>query len=101
MLSGTLGKGGPSELEEPEEASSLYRKEAKKLEIEVEQKHGNPKMDEIRANSMRRRIAGGALEGPSSGRLEPAIATGKTRVFWSCWKEKWRGVVANGGLLPM
>jgi hypothetical protein len=33
-------------LEEPEEASSLYRKKAKKLEIEVEQKHGNPKTEE-------------------------------------------------------
>ena len=33
VLSGTLGKGGPSELEEPEEASSLHRKEAEKLEI--------------------------------------------------------------------
>ena len=34
VLSGTPGKGGPSELEEPEEASSLHRKEAEKLEIE-------------------------------------------------------------------
>jgi hypothetical protein len=34
VLLGALGntrKGGPSELEEPEEASSLHRKEAKKL----------------------------------------------------------------------
>ena len=46
VLSGTPGKGGRSELEEPEEASSLYRKEAKKLEIKVEQKHGNPKTGE-------------------------------------------------------
>ena len=81
VLSGTLGKGGPSELEEPEEASSLYRKEAKKLEIEVEQKHGNPKTKERGAYSTRRRITDGALEGPSSGRFEPAIATGRTRVF--------------------
>ena len=37
VLLGSLGntrKGGPSELGEPEEASSLHRKEAKKLEIE-------------------------------------------------------------------
>ena len=34
VLSGTPGKGGPSELEEPEEASSLHRKEPEKLEIE-------------------------------------------------------------------
>ena len=34
VLSGTLGKMGPSELEEPEEASSLHRKDAEKLEIE-------------------------------------------------------------------
>ena len=68
VLSGTPGKGGPPELEEPEEALSLYRKEAEKLEIKVEQKHGNPKMEER-----------GALEGPSSGRLEPAIATGRPR----------------------
>ena len=81
VLSGTLGKGGPSELEEPEEALSLYRREAEKLEIKVEQKHGNPKMEERRAYSTRRRIAGGALKGPSSGRLEPAIATGRPRVF--------------------
>ena len=81
VLSGTPGKGGPSELEEPEEASSLYRKEAKKLEIEVEQKHGNPKTEERGAYSTRRRIVGGALEGPSSGRLEPAIATGRPMVF--------------------
>ena len=46
VLSRTPRKGGPSELEEPEEASSLYIKEAKKLEIEVEQKHGNPKTEE-------------------------------------------------------
>ena len=81
VLSGTPRKGGPSELEEPEEASSLYRKEAKKLEIEVEQKHGNPKTEERGAYSTWRRITGGALEGPSSGRLEPAIATGRPRVF--------------------
>ena len=81
VLSGTPGKGGPSELEEPEEASSLYRKEAKKLEIEVEQKYGNPKTGERRAYSTRRRIAGGALEGPSSGHLELAIATGRPRFF--------------------
>ena len=81
VLSGTLGKGGPSELEEPEEALSLYRKEAERLEIEIEQKHGNPKMEERRAYSTQSRIAGGALEGPSSGRLEPAIATGRPRVF--------------------
>ena len=81
VLSGTPGKGGPSELEEPEEASSLYRKEAKKLEIEVEQKHGNPKMEERGTYSMRQRIASGALEGPLSGRLEPDIATGRPRVF--------------------
>ena len=67
VLSGTLGKGGPSELEEPEEVLSLYRKEAKKLEIEVEQKHGNPKTEDRGAYSTRRRIADGALEGPSSG----------------------------------
>ena len=81
VLSGTPGKGGPPELEELEEASSLYRKETKKLEIEVEQKHGNPKTEERGAYSTRRQIAGGALEGPSSGRLEPAIATGRPRVF--------------------
>ena len=81
VLSGKPGKGGPSELEEPEEASSLYRKEAKKLEIEVEQKHGNRKTKGRGAYSMRRRIASGALEGPSSGRLEPAIATERPRVF--------------------
>ena len=81
VLSETPGKGGPSELEEPEEASSLYKKEAKKLEIEVEQKHGNPKMEERGAHSTRRQIAGGALEGPSSGRLEPVIAIGRPRVF--------------------
>ena len=81
VLSGTPGKGGSSELEEPEEASSLYRKEAKKLEIEVEQKHGNLKTEERGAYSTRRQIAGGALEGPSSGRLEPAIATGRSRIF--------------------
>ena len=80
VLSGTPRKGGHSELEEPEEASSLYRKEAKKLEIEVEQKHGNPKMEERGAYSTWRRIAGGALERPSSGCLEPAIATGRPRV---------------------
>ena len=74
VLSGTLGKGGPSELEESEEALSLYRKKAEKLEIKVEQKHGYPKTEEKRAYSTRRRIAGGALEGPSSGCLEPAIA---------------------------
>ena len=37
VLLGALGntrKGGPSESEEPEEASSLHRKEAEKLEIE-------------------------------------------------------------------
>ena len=43
VLSGTPGKGGPSELEEPEQVSSLHRKEAEKLEIEVEQKHGRPR----------------------------------------------------------
>ena len=53
VLSGTPGKGGPSELEEPEEASSLHRKEAKKLEIEAEQKHGNPKTEERGAYSTR------------------------------------------------
>jgi hypothetical protein len=68
-------------LEEPEEALSLYRKEAEELEIKIEQKHGNPKTGERRAYSTRRRIAGGALEGPSLGRLEPAIATGRPRVF--------------------
>ena len=49
VLLGALGntrKRDPSELEEPEEASSLYRKEAKKLEIEVEQKRGNPKTEQ-------------------------------------------------------
>ena len=81
VLSGTPGKGGPSELEELEEASSIYRKEANKLEIEVEQKHGNPKTEGRGAYSMWRRITGGALEGPSSGRLEPVIATGRLRVF--------------------
>jgi len=81
VLSGTPGKGGPSELEELEEASSLYKKEAKKLEIEVEQKHDNPKTVERGAYSTRLRIAGGALEGPSSGRLEPAIATGRPSIF--------------------
>ena len=82
VLSGTPGKVGPSELEEPEEALSLYRKEAeKKLEIKVEQQHGNPKTEERGAYSTRRRIAGGALEGPSSGRLETAIATGRPGVF--------------------
>ena len=81
VLSGTPGKGGPSELEEPEEASSLYRKEIRKLEIKVERKQSNPKTGERRAYSTRRRIAGGALEGPSSGRLEPVIATGRLRVF--------------------
>ena len=81
VLSATPGKGGPSELEEPEEASSLYRKKAKKLDIEVELKYGNPKTGERRAYSTRRRIASGALEGPSSGRLEPAIAIGRPRVF--------------------
>jgi len=87
VLSGTPGKRGPSELEEPEEASSLYRKEAKKLEIEVEQKHDNSKTEERGAYSTRLRIAGGALEGPSSGRLEPAIATGRPRVFSGRRKE--------------
>ena len=43
VLSGTPGKGGPSELEEPEEASSLHGKEAKELKIEVGQKHDNPR----------------------------------------------------------
>ena len=82
VLLGTPGKGGPSELEEPEEALSLYRKEAeKKLEIKVEQKHGNLKTEERGAYSTRRRIADGALEGPSSGHLEPAIATGRPRIF--------------------
>ena len=81
VLSGTPGKGGPSELEEPEEALSLYRKEAEKLETKIEQKHDNPKAEERRAYSTRRRIAGRAAEGPSSGRLEPAIATGRPRVF--------------------
>ena len=81
VLSGTPGKGGPSELEEPEEALSLYKKEIEKLEIKVEQKHGNPKTEERGAYSTRRRIAGGALEGPSSGRLEPTISTGRPRVF--------------------
>ena len=88
VLSRTPGKGGPSELEEPEEASSLYRKKAKKLEIEVEQKYGNPKTGERRAYSTRRQIAGGALEGPSLGRLEPAIATGRPRVFAGRRKKK-------------
>ena len=88
VLLGTLGKGGLSELEEPEEALSLYRREAEKLEIKVEQKHGNPKTEERRAYSTRRRIAGGALEGPSSGRLEPAIATGRSRVFSEERKEE-------------
>ena len=81
VLSGTPGKEGPSELEEPEEALSLCRKEAEKLKIKVEQKYGNPKTEERGAYSTWRRIAGGALEGPSSGRLEPAIATGRPRVF--------------------
>ena len=99
VLSGTPGKRGPSELEEPEEALSLYRREAEKLEIKVEQKHGNPKTEERGAYSTRRRIAGGALEGPSSGRLEPAIATGRPRVF--CWRKKRGGSVANGDLLPI
>ena len=81
VLSETPGKGGPSELEEPEEALSLCRKEAEKLKIKVEQKYGNPKTEERRAYSTRRWIAGGALEGPSSGRLEPAIAIGRTGVF--------------------
>ena len=54
------------------------QKETRKLEIEVEQKHGNPKTEERGAYSTRRRIAGGALEGPSSGRLEPAICYRKT-----------------------
>ena len=81
VLSGTPGKEGPSELEEPEEALSLYRREAEKLEIKVEQKHGNPKTEERGAYSMRQWIAGGALEGPSSGRLEPTIAIGRPRVF--------------------
>ena len=53
VLSGTPEKGGPSELEEPEEALSLYRKEAEKLYIEVEQKHGNPKTEERGAYSTR------------------------------------------------
>ena len=87
VLSGTPGKGGPSKLEELEEALSLYRKEAKKLEIKVEQKHGNPKTEERRAYSTQRRITGGAFEGPSSRRLEPAIATGKPRVFAGRRKE--------------
>ena len=81
VLLGTPGKGGPSELEEPEEALSLYRKKAEKLEIKVEQKHGNPKTEERRAYSTRRWIAGGALEGPSLGRLEPAITIGRPRIF--------------------
>ena len=81
VLSGTQGKGGPSELEEPEKVLSLYRKEVEKLEIKVEQKHGNPKTKERGTYSTRRQIASGALEGPSSGRLEPAIATGRPRVF--------------------
>ena len=67
LLSGTPGKGGPYELEEPEEASSLYRKEAEKLEIEVEQNHGNPKT-ELRGGLLhtatdRRRGIGGTLIG--------------------------------------
>ena len=81
VLSGTPGKGGPSELEEPEEALSLYRKEVEELEIKIEQKHGNPKTEERRAYSTRQWIAGRALEGPSSWCLEPAIATGRPRVL--------------------
>ena len=73
VLSGTPGKGGPSELEEPEEASSLYRKETRKLEIKVERKHSNPKTGERRAYSTWRRIAAGALEGTSSGCLDPPL----------------------------
>ena len=71
VLSRTPGKGGPSELEEPEEASSLYRKEAKKLEIVVKQKNGNPKMEERGVYSTRRRIAGGALGDPHRGAWSP------------------------------
>ena len=67
-------------MEEPEEASSLHEKEAEKLEIEVEQKHGNPRWKK-RTYSRRRRIAGGASEGPSPERLRPAIAIGRPRVF--------------------
>ena len=73
-------KEGPSELEKPEEASSLHGKEVEKLKIEVEQKHGNPRWKR-RAYSKRRWIAGGASEGPSSEHLKPAIATEKPRVF--------------------
>ena len=52
----------------------------KKLKIEVEQKHGNPRWKR-RTYSKRRWIAGGASEGPSLEHLKPAIATGKPRVF--------------------
>ena len=80
-------KGGPSELEEPEEASSLHGKEAEKLKIEVEQKHGNPRWKR-RACSKQWRITGGVLEGPSSERLKPAIATGRPRVFTEGGRKK-------------
>ena len=52
----------------------------KKLKIEVEQKHGNPRWKRW-TYSKRRQIAGGASEGPSSEHLKPAIATRKPRVF--------------------
>ena len=72
VLSGTPGKGGPSELEEPEEALSLYRKGAEKLEIEVEQKHGNLKTEEKRgllhAATDRRRGIRGTLIGALGAR---------------------------------
>ena len=56
------------------------RGKTKKLKIEVEQKHGNPRWKR-RTYSKWWQITGGASEGPSSERLKPAIATGKPRVF--------------------
>jgi hypothetical protein len=52
----------------------------RKLKIKAEQKHGNPRWKR-RTYSRRRRIAGGASEGPSSECLKPAIATRQPRVF--------------------
>ena len=78
VLSGTPGKWGPSEPEvsEEEEVSSLCKdwmsKPGKNVVIKRREEGPYPK---------RRRIAGGASEGPSSERLTPAIVTGRARVF--------------------
>ena len=51
-----------------------------RLQIRIKQEYGDWRKKEG-TYSKRRRIAGGALEGPSSERLMPAIATGKPRVL--------------------